>query len=337
MKKTIALILIFTLFAASLIACVPQNAPHDTGEQTVNLIVLKDHDAVAAKMAAGEIDIAILPEPKATASINEVKKQGQNYHIALNLSTEWSAVSETELAMGCLIVKNEFITSHESTLLAFLNEYKASIEYVNNTENKDSAAQMIVDSGIIPKLPLAKSALDNLYGSIVYQDGAKMKDTLKGFYDAIKITQPKDGFYYMPDTSVSAEHKTKIKIGVMTGPTGMGMAKLIHDNGLDGEKYSFTAYPSPDLATAALTKGELDMLCVPTNLAANLSSKQEITAVSINCLGSLYVVVRDGVEINSVNDLIGKTVYYGVKTSTTEAIFEYILSKHSIKTYFPEE
>ena len=52
-----------------------------------------------------------------------------------------------------------------------------------------------------------------------------------------------------------------IKIGVMNGPTGMGMAKLINDNGAESEKYVFSSFSSPTDATASLQNGELDMLC----------------------------------------------------------------------------
>jgi TRAP-type uncharacterized transport system substrate-binding protein len=44
----------------------------------------------------------------------------------------------------------------------------------------------------------------------------------------------------------------------------------------------------------------------------------------------LYVVVKEGVEINSINDLKDKTIYYGVKTSTTEPILKFILSKNDL-------
>ncbi len=336
MKKIISLLLFLALTASLLLSCTPSEPDKGSGENEVKLVVLKDHDAVAAKMATGEISVAILPEPKATASISALSAQGQNYSIALNLSNEWSAVSATELAMGCIIVKNDFLAENESTVMYFLEEYKASIEYINSPENLNSSAQMIVDAGIIPKLPLAKSSLQNLYGSIVYQDGDEMQTTLKGFYSAIGLNQPDDSFYYKATSTLSAEHKTKIRIGVMTGPTGMGAAKLINDNGIDSEKYLFVSYPSPDLATADLAKGELDMLCVPTNLAANLSSKQSISVASVNCLGSLYVIAKEGLEINSVSDLAGKTVYYGVKTSTTEAIFKYILTQNGIKVTVEE-
>ena len=43
---------------------------------------------------------------------------------------------------------------------------------------------------------LANSALTNLYGSIVYIDGAEMKIALEGFYTAIGYALPADSFYY---------------------------------------------------------------------------------------------------------------------------------------------
>ena len=55
-----------------------------------------------------------------------------------------------------------------------------------------------------------------------------------------------------------------------------------------------------------------------------------ISVTAINTLGSLYIVVKEGVTVNSIADLVGKTVYYGVPTSTTEPIFAYILSKYNI-------
>ena len=66
----------------------------------------------------------------------------------------------------------------------------------------------------------------------------------------------------------------KINIGVMSGPTGMGMAKLMSDNKENTAKYEFRIYNDPNSATADLANGTVDMLCLPTNLAANLSIKR---------------------------------------------------------------
>ena len=152
-----------------------------------------DHDSLVAKVKKGEAPIVILPEPKATAAM----KQNAGYSIDLNLSTEWDKISDEPLTMGCIVVRNEFLNAHKTVVERFLDEYKTSIEYIGNEANLDTAAQMIVDAGILPQLPVAKSALSNLYGSIVYIDGQDMKDALLGFYDAIvQAKLPEDEFYY---------------------------------------------------------------------------------------------------------------------------------------------
>ena len=327
MKKIIAL----TLTIASILLCLASCKDDSVRDDAVNLSVEATHDNVQALMVTGKIDVAILPEPKATVAINAAKAAGFNYSVKLNVSNEWSAVSETDLAMGCIAVRNAFVQSSEASLVNFLSEYKTSIEYIGNPENKAEAANMIVNAGILPKVPIANSALDNLYGAIVYEDGSQMKTTLEGFYDAINLEKPADSFYYIPNSSATVTTDKAIKIGVMNGPTGMGMAKLINDFGEDINKYEFVMYSDPQLATADLTKGEIDMACLPTNAAANLSSKgAPISVAAINCLGSLYVVVKDGVEVNSVKDLVGKTVCYGVPTSTTEPILRYIFGKNGV-------
>ena len=51
------------------------------------------------------------------------------------------------------------------------------------------------------------------------------------------------------------------------------------------------------------------MACLPTNSVATFASKgANISALAINCLGSLYVVAKNEIEINSPADLIGKNV-----------------------------
>lgn len=165
----------------------------------VDLRIESTNEVVSAKMTAGEISIAVLPEPKATAAILSAKQSSYTYSIALNISKEWSEKSDSPLTMGCIIVKNTFLTENKATVDAFLAEYKNSIEYIANPDNHDTAAQMIVDAGILPKLPVANSALTNLYGSIVYLEGAEMKNALEGFYTAIGYALPADSFYYNND------------------------------------------------------------------------------------------------------------------------------------------
>ena len=327
MKKLLALTLILTTLILSLASC--KKSEDEGAPDIINLSALATHDDVQALILKGEIDVAILPEPKATVAINTAKQQGFNYSIALNLSEEWDSVSEFPLAMGCLAANTNSLNTKEGAVNAFLTEYKASIEYVNDPANHEDATNMIVNAGILPKLPIAKSALTNLYGSIVYQDGDEMKSTLKAFYQAININQPADSFYYEGNES-AVNNGERLVIGVMNGPTGMGMAKLMNDN-KDNGRYEFRIYNSPETAIVDLKSGALDLACLPTNAVANAANKgMPLTATAINTLGSLYIVVKEGVTVNSIEDLVGKTVYYGVPTSTTEPIFAYILSKYNI-------
>ena len=156
------------------------------------IVVEADHDTLVAKLASGDAPIAVLPEPKVSAALLANK----TCSVDLNLSEEWSKVSETPLTMGCIVVRNDFLKANKSSVDAFLAEYKASIEFIGDEANKDAAAQMIVDAGILPKLPVAKGALGNLYGSIVYQDGTEMKTSLIAFYNAISCALPTNEFYY---------------------------------------------------------------------------------------------------------------------------------------------
>ena len=327
MKKLLALALILATLILSLASC--KTREDEGSPDVINLSALATHDDVQALILKGEIDVAILPEPKATVAINTAKQEGYNYSIALSLSEEWNSVSEFPLAMGCLAANTNSLNTKEGEIVAFLDAYKASIEYVNDPANHENASNMIVAAGILPKLPIAKSALTNLYGSIVYQDGNEMESTLNAFYQAINIDQPADSFYYKGNEA-AIDNGEKLVIGVMNGPTGMGMAKLMNDN-QNNDRYEFRIYNTPETAIVDLKSGELDLACLPTNAVANAANKgMPITVTAINTLGSLYIVVKEGVTVDSIEDLIGKTVYYGVPTSTTEPIFSYILSKYNV-------
>ncbi len=161
----------------------------------------KDHDVLVEKVVNAEEEmIAVLPEPKVSATL----MQAMDFEVKLNLSMEWEKVSDQPLAMGCIIVQNDFLKANKAAVNEFLKEYKASVDYIAAKENRETAAQTIVDVGIIPKLPLAKSALGNLDGSIVLITGQKMTDTLTAFYDVLLQSspetvggkQPAKAFYY---------------------------------------------------------------------------------------------------------------------------------------------
>ncbi len=145
-----------------------------------------DHDALSAKIVKGEVDYAVLPEPKVSA----VLMQTSDYEVAFDLSAEWDKVSDGSLTMGCLIIKNDFIKNHGSVTVQFLEKYQNSVEFIKNVNNLDEAANCIVSAGIIPKLPIAKSALTRLSPSLVLLRDKEMKDNLLSFYQVLLEEMP---------------------------------------------------------------------------------------------------------------------------------------------------
>ncbi len=135
-------------------------------------------------------------------------------------------------------------------------------------------------------------------------------------------------------TATPVKEPIDIRIGGLTGPTSIGMIKMMEDaeNGEAGNNYIFTIAGAADEITPLLIQGKLDAAAVPANLASVLYNKTEgkIVIVAINTLGVLYIVEKGGDTVSSVEDLKGKTIYCTGKGSTPEYNIRYILSSNNI-------
>ena len=123
-------------------------------------------------------------------------------------------------------------------------------------------------------------------------------------------------------------------IAALKGPTAMGLVKLMSDaeSGADlVNDYTFTLAASADEVSPLLMKGELDMACVPANLAAVLYQKTEgdIVTLAVNTLGVIYIV-ENGNAVESMADLKGKTIVASGKGSTPEYALRYLLSENGL-------
>ena len=139
-----------------------------------------------------------------------------------------------------------------------------------------------------------------------------------------------------PESESEAEpvEPASYSIAGLKGPTTMGMVKLMDDaeQGLYDNTYTVTMYGAADEIVPLLSKGELDMAAVPANLAATLYQKLEgkVQVDAVNTLGVLYVVTTGNVEVTSVADLAGKTVYSTGKGTTPEYALNYILTQNGL-------
>lgn len=123
-------------------------------------------------------------------------------------------------------------------------------------------------------------------------------------------------------------------IAALKGPTAMGLVKLMSDaeSGADlVNDYAFSLAASADEVSPLLMKGELDMACVPANLAAVLYQKTEgdIVTLAVNTLGVLYIV-ENGNAVETMADLQGKTIVASGKGSTPEYALRYLLSENGL-------
>lgn len=137
-----------------------------------------------------------------------------------------------------------------------------------------------------------------------------------------------------PDTPAQeTEAPVTARIAALKGPTAMGLVKLMSDapSSANGPLYDFTLAGSADEVTPALIKGELDMACVPANLAAVLYNKTEgaVQVLAVNTLGVLYIV-ENGDTVQSVADLKGQTIVTTGKGTTPEYVLRYVLSQNGL-------
>ena len=130
-----------------------------------------------------------------------------------------------------------------------------------------------------------------------------------------------------------AEEPVTTRVAALKGPTAMGMVKLMSDDpqSAEGPQYAFTLAGAADEVTPSLIKGDLDMACVPANLASVLYNKTEgeIVTLAVNTLGVIYIV-ENGNAIQSMAALKGTTIVAAGKGSTPEYALRYLLTENGI-------
>ncbi|MBR6786508.1 MAG: ABC transporter substrate-binding protein [Clostridia bacterium] len=132
-------------------------------------------------------------------------------------------------------------------------------------------------------------------------------------------------------TAFAEPSKPAVRLAAMTGPTAMGLVKLLDDaeKGLSANQYDFLLAGAADEISPSLIQGKLDIASIPVNLAAILNNKTNggLTLLAVNTLGVIYIVEKGGESIQSLSDLKGKTLYATGKGSTPEYNLTYLLKQ----------
>ena len=136
-----------------------------------------------AAVAAGEVSIAVLPEPMVTVA----KSKNPDLVVALDLTAEWDKVSPAgSLVQGCAVVRKAFAEENPDAVAQFLQEYGVSI--LDMTENIEDTAAKIEANGIFTKAAVAAKAIPNC--NVCFITGAEMQTALAEFMNIMFEVAP---------------------------------------------------------------------------------------------------------------------------------------------------
>ncbi|MCD8013247.1 MAG: ABC transporter substrate-binding protein [Lachnospiraceae bacterium] len=125
-----------------------------------------------------------------------------------------------------------------------------------------------------------------------------------------------------------------VNFGVLSGPTGIGAAKLLSDsdNGETTNTYDYIIASDNSEIVSGLTTGELDIACMASNTALNLYNQGVgIQVIALGTQGVLHILESgSGEDIQSVSDLAGKTIYTTGQGSNPEYILRYLLESNDL-------
>lgn len=140
-------------------------------------------------------------------------------------------------------------------------------------------------------------------------------------------------------TPTDVEQGGDVRLAVLSGPTGMGAAKLLDgaDNDPDalstGYEYTIAADNSELVAGLTGPDPAFDIATVASNVAVNLYNKTDggVKVIALGTLGVLHILESGGSsDINSVADLKGKTIWSAGQGANPEYILRYVLRENGL-------
>ena len=142
-----------------------------------------EHAECVAALAAGTADLALLPQPFVTVAQGKL----ENLRTALDLTAEWDALDNgSAMITGVVVARRDFVEQNPETVERFLEEYAASVDWVN--ANPAEAGALIAEQGIIESPAVAEKALP--YCNIVCLTGREMYEKLSGYLQVLADAAP---------------------------------------------------------------------------------------------------------------------------------------------------
>ncbi len=148
----------------------------------VNIVYKSEHAELAALMASGEVDIAMLPEP----FVSTVLSKNQDIRVALDFNEEWQQLTGSSLTMGCVVANKSYVEENQQTIAELLSDLSTSIDYANS--NIGETAELCAKHGIIDSAVIAKQAIPNC--GLTFISGEAMEPAVEGYYSMLLAADP---------------------------------------------------------------------------------------------------------------------------------------------------
>ena len=167
------------------------------GLDDVTVIYMGAHADLANAMAAGEVTLALVPEP----FVSIVLAKNPDVQVKIDVNAEWKAIYGTDIPMGVTVVSTE-LAANKAAMDKIIADYSSSVNFV--TANIGDASQAIEDSGIIAAAAIARAAIPRCAISFITGQDAKamLQDYFNIMYGvapaSIGGALPGDDFYYIP-------------------------------------------------------------------------------------------------------------------------------------------
>ena len=169
------------------------------GVDDVTIEFVGTHADLANAVAAGDVTLAMLPEP----FISTVLSKNAALTIKIDINEEWRKIfgEDAGMPMGVTIVTSDFAANREN-MDRLIADYSASVDFV--VTQTDSAASEIVTNGIVASEAIAKAAVPR--SGISFITGAACKAILADYFEVMFASNPEslggaipdDDIYYMP-------------------------------------------------------------------------------------------------------------------------------------------
>ncbi len=169
-------------------------------EKDVTIEWKAEHAECLASLLADPQGIALLPQPFVTTA----QAEQPNVRVALDLTEEWDKLQgdgedASSMITGVMVARKEFVENNPEAVNNFLDDYKASVEYVN--ANVSDAAVLVGNYQIVPT-QVAGLAIPEC--NITFIEGDELEQKLSGYLNVLFEQNPKavggalpaEDFYY---------------------------------------------------------------------------------------------------------------------------------------------